>query len=97
MTSRREHLHHLDHPRTLRIPARLLDHRDRPPAGYERTDHGVWVDWESLAHSYLSSSEVAVVHVARACAIAERHGGVAPSAAATVRRAIEELTGGLHG
>lgn len=89
----RTHLHRLDHPLTLRILSKLLDHRSRMPAGYERSDLGAWVDWDALAGSYLSSTEVAVVHIARGCAIAERHGGLPPGTVHPVQQAIDRLTG----
>jgi hypothetical protein len=78
---------------TLAILSRLLDRRARPPAGYERTELGAWVDWEALAGSYLSSTEVAVVHIAHGCAIAERHRGLPPATVQTVRQTLEALTG----
>lgn len=89
----RTHLHRLDHPLTLRILSKLLDHRSRLPAGYERSDEGAWIDWDALAGSYLSSTEVAVVHIARGCAIAERHGGLPPATVHPVQQAIDRLTG----
>ena len=92
MSSRRTHLHRLDHPLTLAILGRLLNHRVNPPAGYERTDEGAWVDWDALCASYLSSTEVAAVHVARGCVGAERHGGFPADVRAPLRQAIKELT-----
>ncbi|MHB1533070.1 MAG: hypothetical protein ACYC1D_00345 [Acidimicrobiales bacterium] len=89
----REHLHHDDVPSTLAILADLLDHRSTLPDGYELTEHGAWVDWDALRRSWLSSTEVAVVHIARGCAIAERHGGLPLSVAGAVREAVEELSG----
>lgn len=89
----REHLHHDDVPATLAILADLLDHRSTLPEGYELTEHGAWVDWDALGRSWLSSTEVAAVHIARGCAIAERHGGLPLSVAGAVREAVEELTG----
>jgi hypothetical protein len=89
----REHLHHDDVPATLAILADLLDHRSTLPDGYELTEHGAWVDWEALGRSWLSSTEVAAVHIARGCAIAERHGGLPLSVAGAVREAVEEMTG----
>lgn len=91
--ARGEHLHHDDVPSTLAILADLLDHRSTVPDGYELTEHGAWVDWDALSRSWLSSTEVAAVHIARGCAIAERHGGVPVSVAGAVREAVEELTG----
>jgi hypothetical protein len=93
VTAAKTHFHRLDHPLTLAILSRLLDHRARPPAGYERTEQGALIDWEALAGSYLSSAEVAVVHIAHGCAIAERHGGLPPAAVQPVRQALEALTG----
>jgi hypothetical protein len=90
----REHLHHNDTPSALTILADLLDYRDRPPAGWEPTSEGAWVDWDALSRSYLSSTEVAAVHIARGCALAERHGGLPLPVVSSVRQAIEELTGG---
>jgi len=89
----REHLHHDDVPSTLAILADLLDHRSTVPDGYELTEHGAWVDWDALSRSWLSSTEVAAVHIARGCAIAERHGGLPVSVAGAVREAVEELIG----
>ena len=87
-----EHLHHDDVPATLAVLADLLDHRSLLPAGYELTEHGAWVSWETLCRSWLSSTEVAAVHIARGCAIAERHGGLPLSVAGAVREAVDELT-----
>ena len=89
----REHLHHDDVPSTLAILADLLDRRSILPDGYELTEHGAWVDWDALGRSWLSSAEVAAVHIARGCAIAERHGGLPLSVAGAVRTTVEELTG----
>jgi hypothetical protein len=91
--ARGEHLHHDDVPSTLAILADLLDHLSTVPDGYELTEHGAWVDWEALGRSWLSSTEIAAVHIARGCAIAERHGGLPLSVAGTVREAVKELTG----
>jgi hypothetical protein len=94
VTAGRVHLHRIDHPLTLDILSELLDHRGRPPDGYERTDQGAWVDWDALTGSYLSSTEIAVIHIVHGCAIAERHGGLPPAAMRSVRQAIGQLTGG---
>jgi hypothetical protein len=90
----RVHLHRIDHPLTLGILFELLDRRGRPPDGYQRTDQGAWVDWDALSCSYLSSTEIAVVHIAHGCSIAERHGGLPPATVVPVHQAICELTGG---
>jgi hypothetical protein len=91
--ARGEHLHDDDVPSTLAILADLLDHLSTVPDGYELTEHGAWIDWDGLGRSWLSSTEVAAVHIARGCAIAERHGGLPLSVAGAVREAVEELTG----
>jgi len=90
----RQHLHHDDTPSALSILSDLLDHRASFPEGYEPTEDGVWVDWDALDRSWLSSTEKATVHIARSCAIAERHGGLPLEVAGSVRAAVEELAGG---
>jgi hypothetical protein len=94
VTARREHLHRIDHPLTLDILSELLDRRASSPDGYERTDQGAWVDWDALSRTYLSSTEIAVIHIAHGCSIAERHGGLPPATVLPVHQAICELTGG---
>jgi hypothetical protein len=94
MRAGRVHLHRIDHTPTLGILSELLAHDGRPPDGYERTEQGAWVDWDALAGSYLSSTEIAVVHMARGCFIAERHGGFPPGLVLPVKQAIDRLTGG---
>jgi hypothetical protein len=70
----RVHLHVDDHPQALAILASLLGHRvaRAGEVGYEPTEHGAWVDWAALEHSWLSSTECAAVVVARGIAMAER-------------------------
>ena len=55
----------------------LFTHRAERAAeiGWETTEHGAWVDWDALEHSWLSSTERAAVVVARGIAIAAHHGG----------------------
>lgn len=88
----RQHLHHDDAPLTLAILTDLLGHRASFPEGYEPTEHGAWVDFDALVRSWLSGTEVAAVHIARGCAIAERHGGLTLEVAGSVRAAVDELT-----
>jgi len=90
----RRHLHHDDAPSSLTILADLLDHRASFPTGYEPTECGAWVDWDALGRSGLSSTEMAAVHIARGCAIAEGHGGLPVEVAGSVRAALVELTAG---
>lgn len=94
MITGRQHLHRDDAPSSLGILADLLDHRASFPAAYEPTEYGAWVDWDVLGRSWLSSTEMATVHIARGCAIAERHGGLPIEVAASVRAALVELTRG---
>lgn len=89
----RQHLHHDDNPSALSILSDLLDHRASFPEGYEPGDDGAWVDWDALDRSWLSSTEKATLHIARGCAIAERHGGLPLEVAGSVHAAIEELAG----
>ena len=94
MMGRRQHLHRDDTPSALSILADLFDYRASFPDGYEPTEWGVWVDWDVLARARLSNTEIAAVHIARGCAIAERHGELPLEVAGSVRAALEELTGG---
>jgi hypothetical protein len=76
----RMHLHADDYPTTLAVLVDVLQARRRDPVGltgigYEPSEHGVWVDWDRLEHSWLSSTEGAAVIVARGIAAAERQGG----------------------
>jgi hypothetical protein len=71
----RVHLHRDDYRQTLQLLAVLTCGRDVP--GFEPTDAGAFVDWDELAGGWLSSTEKAVVHIARGCATLERAGGTA--------------------
>ena len=77
------HVHLDDHPDTLRLLAALFERKMGDPVGlaeigYEPTAHGAWVDWDALTASWLSSTERAIVHIARGCATLERAGGPPP-------------------
>jgi hypothetical protein len=79
----RVHLHGEDHPVALVALAEVLRVRRRDPVGladigYEPSEAGVWVDWDRLEHSWLSSTERAGVTVVRGVAAAERQGGFPP-------------------
>ena len=70
-------LHVDDYPHTLRLLGALVGGRsDRERLGYASGEHVVVVDWQLLLDGPLSSTEVAIVHVARGCATLERTGGV---------------------
>ncbi|MGH9210763.1 MAG: hypothetical protein ACRD2C_08780 [Acidimicrobiales bacterium] len=76
----RVHLHRDDCPQALAVLAEVLVARRHDPVGlaaigYEPSEYGVWVDWDQLERSWLSSTEVAAVVVARGVAAAERQGG----------------------
>ena len=95
MTEDRIHLHHDDHPATLALLTALADGRpghDWIEIGWEPTEHGAWVDWTRLANSSLSSTEQAVIHVARGCATLERAGGPSPRLSEPLRRTITAVT-----
>jgi hypothetical protein len=86
----RVHLHFDDHPQALAILATLFGHRvaRAGEVGYEPTEHGAWVDWAALEHSWLSSTECAAVVVARGIAMAERHSGWPPGLHQVVLEAV---------
>ena len=69
------HLHRDDVPDTLALLNALLGDRTHPAPGYAPDETGADVDWARLADGYLSTSEKAVVHIARGCS---RHGGGLP-------------------
>lgn len=95
--SERMHLHADDYPRTLAVLAELLDRKRRHDPvglsgiGYELSEYGVWVDWERLEHSWLSSTERAAVTVARGIAAAERQGGWPPGIGRVLAEAVQAL------
>jgi hypothetical protein len=87
------HLHRDDVPDTLAVLDALLGNRETPSAGYTPDETGADVDWDLLANSCLSTSERAVVHIARGCAMLERQGGgLAPELRWQVRATIESVT-----
>ena len=57
------HLHADDYPTALALLAEVLGARRRDAVGleaigYEPSEYGVWVDWEALEHSWLSSTRL---------------------------------------
>lgn len=97
MTEPGHHLHLDDYPATLALltavfQPKLHDRDGLADIGYQPTEHGAWVDWDRLANSWLSSTEVAIVHIARGIAVLEHHGGPPPRLAAPVRDAIAAVT-----
>jgi hypothetical protein len=92
----RVHLHADDHPLALALLREVLVARRHDPVGladigYGPSEYGVWVDWDALEDSWLSSTERAAVVVARGVAAAERHGGWPPR----VRRMLVDAVGAL--
>lgn len=75
------HIHLDDAPDSLAILHALLGHRaDRAAEiGYVIDETGAMVDWDLLENSWLSTTEVATVQIARACATVEAHGGGLPN------------------
>lgn len=91
-TTDRAHLHRDDYPETLRLLEDLAGRSDRLAAiGFEVTEYGAWVDWDRLLGSWLSTTEKAVVHIARGAAMLERAGGPSPRLAPTVTSAMARI------
>jgi hypothetical protein len=89
----RRHLHLDDCPQALAalaatLTARRADVVGLADIGYEATEHGAWVDWDALEHSWLSSTEKAAVMVAHGIALAERQGGWSPRLHRALLKAI---------
>lgn len=82
-TTQAVHLHRDDHPGSLHMLRKLANNRALP--GYESTEYGAWVDWGELLNSYLSSTEKAMVHIARGIAGAETQGGFSAGQVSTIR------------
>ena len=92
----RVHLHADDYPVALAVlaevvAARRVDAVGLAAIGFEPSEYGVWVDWDALGASWLSSTERAAVIVARGIAAAERQGGWPPR----VRRVLSDAVGAL--
>lgn len=87
------HLHHDDVPDTFALLNALLGERSKLPQGYTPDETGANVAWDLLTESWLSNSEKAVVHIARGCAMLERHGGGLPTELRwQVRPTVESIT-----
>jgi hypothetical protein len=88
------HLHRDDVPDTLALlKALLVDDRSKAPPGYILSTTRADVDWDLLLEGWLSTTEKAVVHIAKGCAILERHGGgLSPELRSAVRAAVESTT-----
>ena len=68
----KDHLHRDDCPETLRLVTTVVGPHGRD--GFEPTDEGAWVDWEEVAR-HLSSTEAAVLMIAKGLTSIERRGG----------------------
>ena len=87
-----QHLHLEDYPQTLRLLAALVGSRtDKERLGYAPTEHGAFVDWDRMSAGPLSSTEVAIVHIARGCATLERAGGVPRPLPAVVTEVVRAV------
>lgn len=85
-------LHPDDFSRTLDLLRAVV--MDRTIEGAIQWAHGgAYVDWASLTTSYLSSTEKAVVHIARGCAVLERSGGAAPRLRGIVADTVAAVAG----
>ena len=80
------HLHVLDYPDTIRILSELKP--GRHVDGFTALPTGADVDWFVLQNGTLSTSEKAVVAIARAIAACERYGEFPGNEA--VRRAVAD-------
>jgi hypothetical protein len=90
-----QHLHRDDCPAAIAVFEAVAAGRSLP--GVERTDVGLWVDWDELDGSWLSSTERAAVTIARGLSVAERCGGLPPRVAPAVTAAVIEAVGGNGG
>lgn len=91
-TDTRQHLHRDDYPETLRLLEDLAGQRGRLASiGFEPTEFGAWVDWDELLGSWLSTTEKAVVHIARGAVMLERAGGPSPRLAPTVTNVVARV------
>jgi hypothetical protein len=90
------HLHGDDYPQTLALFHALFAGRldEVAGVGFSCSETGAWVDWDRLlAGSWLSSSEIAAVYIARGCALAERHGGLGAMSGVVVEIVSTVCTG----
>lgn len=81
-------LHRADAPASLALLDQVCSSR---PAGWEPTEVGAVVDWDALASSHLSTTERAVVQIARGVAALEEHGGGAGRLSRAVHDAVEAV------
>jgi hypothetical protein len=89
------HLDRVGTPGALAILENLVAGHEHPPVGYEATANGAWVDWVRLINSpILSSGEIAAVHIARGCTLAERIGGLPTISRSAVLTAIAQVATG---
>ena len=89
------HLDRVGTPGALAILENVASGHEHPPFGYEATADGAWVDWDRLIKSpILSSGELAAVHIARGCALAERVGGLPTSRRSSLLSAIAQVATG---
>ena len=86
------HLHLDDYPATLELLNVVLRSKLTTLDGYNPTEHGAWINWDRLATSGLSSTEIGVVHIARGIAVLEHHDGPPPHLCDPVRDAIAAVT-----
>lgn len=88
------HYHRNDYPETLRFLTAVVGHRaDAAGLGFDATEQGAWVDWDALERDRLSSTERAVVRIARGVETLECSGG----AGLLTRPILDAVTAALGG
>jgi len=78
MTSNGVHLHLDDYPATLDLLAAIAGDRGDlsfDQLGYEVTEHGARVNWNTLTTAPLPANERALAHIAQGCMAIEARGG----------------------
>lgn len=88
------HLHRDDFPVTLELLAQVVGPHVGEPPGFEFTETGALVDWDRLAHGgVLSTTERAVVQIARGVATLEHHGAPPSRLCGPVEAAVHAVVG----
>lgn len=93
MTGPGTNLHVDDYPATIDLLRVLLGDKHDSPDGYRPHAHGITVDWSALDQSWLSTTEKAVVHIARGLATLEYRGTGPGSVDDAVLDAVSRIYG----
>lgn len=89
-------LHTIDCPNVVQLVNDVCD-RATPPKGYTKTDFGCTVDWEALESSYLSSTELYTLRLARVLYDLQTAGGAPPRYREQIRWATQDALGDPEG